>query len=89
LFFSISSSNINKQDHKIHKLKYELQDIMKLYVDSYLEDNEVTSIQLKTIKDISNCRSSALVVVTIKNQEDFLYYLYLTPLQHGYISSLF
>ena len=33
---------------------------MKLYADSYLEDNEVTSIQLKAIKDISNCRTSVL-----------------------------
>ncbi len=47
-------------DTKSYKPKYEMQDIFKLYGDDYIARNKLNSMQLKAIKDISTCRTSAL-----------------------------
>ncbi len=42
------------------KPNYELQDIFRLYVDDYLKNHKLTSVQKKAITDISSCRTSNL-----------------------------
>jgi hypothetical protein len=49
----------SKKDENI-KPKYELQDIFKLYGDDYIARHKLNSMQLKAIRDISTCRTSAL-----------------------------
>jgi len=45
---------------KTYKPKYEMQDIFKLYGDDYIARHKLNSMQLKAIKDISECRTSAM-----------------------------
>ncbi len=47
-------------DTKTYKPKYELQDIFKLYGDDYIARHKLNSMQLKAIRDISECRTSAM-----------------------------
>jgi len=47
-------------DVKNYKPKYEMQDIFKLYGDDYITRHKLNSIQLKAIRDISVCRTSAM-----------------------------
>jgi len=46
--------------HKSYKSKYEMQDIFKLYGDDYIARHKLNSMQLKAIRDISVCRTSAM-----------------------------
>ena len=43
-----------------YKPKYELQDIFKLYGDDYISRHKLNSMQLKAIRDISECRTSTM-----------------------------
>jgi hypothetical protein len=43
-----------------YKPKYEMQDIFRLYGDDYIARHKLNSMQLKAIRDISECRTSAL-----------------------------
>ena len=43
-----------------YKPKYEMQDIFKLYGDDYISRHKLNSMQLKAIRDISECRTSAM-----------------------------
>jgi len=43
-----------------NKPKYEMQDIFKLYGDDYVARHKLNSMQLKAIRDISECRTSAM-----------------------------
>ena len=43
-----------------YKPKYELQDIFKLYGDDYIARHKLNAMQLKAIRDISECRTSAM-----------------------------
>ena len=47
-------------DDKPYKPKYELQDIFKLYGDDYIARHKLNPMQLKAIRDISTCRTSAM-----------------------------
>ena len=38
-----------------YKPKYEMQDIFKLYGDDYISRHKLNSMQLKAIRDISEC----------------------------------
>ncbi len=49
-------SNKNKN----YKPKYEMQDIFKLYGDDYISRHKLNSMQLKAIRDICECRTSAM-----------------------------
>jgi hypothetical protein len=48
------------QAKKQYKPKYEMQDIFKLYGDDYITRHKLNSMQFKAIKDISECRTSAM-----------------------------
>ncbi len=43
-----------------NKRRYEIQDIINLYGDSYMKNHKLTLVQTKAIKDISKCRTSSL-----------------------------
>ncbi len=43
-----------------YKPKYELQDIFKLYGDDYISRHKLNAMQLKAIRDISECRTSTM-----------------------------
>jgi len=43
-----------------YKPKYEMQDIFKLYGDDYISRHKLNSMQLKAIRDITECRTSAM-----------------------------
>jgi len=45
---------------KDYRPKYELQDIFKLYGDDYTTRHKLNAMQLKAIRDISECRTSAM-----------------------------
>lgn len=45
---------------KDYRPKYELQDIFRLYGDDYIAKHKLNSMQLKAIRDISVCRTSAM-----------------------------
>jgi hypothetical protein len=45
---------------KNYKHKYEMQDIFKLYGNEYITKHKLNSMQFKAIKDISECRTSAM-----------------------------
>ena len=45
---------------KSYKPKYEMQDIFRLYGDAYIARHKVNIMQLKAIRDISVCRTSAM-----------------------------
>ena len=45
---------------KSYKPNYEIQDIFKLYGDNYIARHKLSSMQLKAIRDISECRTSAM-----------------------------
>jgi len=45
---------------KPYKPKYEMQDIFKLYGDDYIARHKLNSMQLKAIRDISECRTSTM-----------------------------
>lgn len=45
---------------KDYKPKYEMQDIFRLYGDDYIARHKLNSMQLKAIRDISICRTSAM-----------------------------
>lgn len=45
---------------KLYKPKYEMQDIFRLYGDDYIARHKLNSMQLKAIRDISVCRTSAM-----------------------------
>jgi len=45
---------------KQYKPKYEMQDIFRLYGDDYIARHKLNSMQLKTMQDISTCRTSAM-----------------------------
>ena len=47
-------------DDKPYKPKYELQDIFKFYGDDYIARHKLNPMQLKAIRDISTCRTSAM-----------------------------
>ena len=47
-------------DDTSSKPKYEMQDIFRLYGDDYIARNKLNSMQLKAIRDISICRTSAM-----------------------------
>ncbi len=47
-------------DTKSYKPKYEMQDIFRLYGDDYIARHKLNSMQLKAIRDISVCRTSAM-----------------------------
>ncbi len=47
-------------DTKSYKPKYEMQDIFKLYGDDYISRHKLNSMQLKAIRNISVCRTSAM-----------------------------
>jgi len=48
------------QRDKSYKPKYEMQDIFRLYGDDYIARHKLNSTQLKAIRDISICRTSAM-----------------------------
>ncbi len=52
-------NNPSKKDTN-YKPKYELQDIFRLYGDDYIARHKLNSMQLKAIRDISVCRTSAM-----------------------------
>ena len=45
---------------KNYKPRYEMQDIFRLYGDDYIARHQLNSMQLKAIRDISICRTSAM-----------------------------
>jgi len=45
---------------KTYKPKYEMQDIFKLYGDDYIARHKLNAMQLKAIRDITECRTSAM-----------------------------
>ena len=45
---------------KSYKPKYEMQDIFRLYGDDYIARHKLNAMQLKAIRDISLCRTSAM-----------------------------
>jgi len=45
---------------KNYKPKYEMQDIFRLYGDDYIARHKLNPMQLKAIRDISVCRTSAM-----------------------------
>jgi len=47
-------------DTKTYKPKYEMQDIFRLYGDDYIARHKLNAMQLKAIRDISTCRTSAM-----------------------------
>jgi hypothetical protein len=47
-------------DSKTYKPKYEMQDILRLYGDDYISRHKLNSIQLKAIRDITECRTSTM-----------------------------
>jgi len=47
-------------DTKNNKPKYEMQDIFKLYGNDYIARHKLNYMQLKAIRDISTCRTSAM-----------------------------
>ena len=42
-----------------NKPKYEIQDIINLYGDDYIKNYKLTLEQIKAMRDISQCRTSA------------------------------
>ena len=48
------------QKDENNKPKYEMQDIFKLYGDDYIARHTLNPMQLKAIRDISECRTSAM-----------------------------
>ena len=47
-------------DTKNYKPKHEMQDIFELYGDDYIARHKLNAMQLKAIRDISVCRTSAM-----------------------------
>lgn len=47
-------------ENRSYKPKYEMQDIFRLYGDDYIARHKLNSMQLKAIRDISMCRTSAM-----------------------------
>ncbi|VAW44956.1 Transposase, partial [hydrothermal vent metagenome] len=55
-----NSTMCNETQNTNYKPKYEMQDIFKLYGDDYIARYKLTTMQLKAIRDISDCRTSSL-----------------------------
>ena len=55
-----------------YKPKYEMQDIFKLYGDDYIARHKLNAMQLKAIRDISECRTSAMGYMS----DELQYYLF-------------
>jgi hypothetical protein len=57
----ISKISYNHPHHtRCERPKYEIADILKLYLPEYLKNHKLSPEQLKAVYDIMNCRTSAL-----------------------------
>ena len=59
---SFTPISVNHHRHNFHydKPQYEVADILVMYLPEYLKEHKLSSIQLKAVNDIMNCRTSAL-----------------------------